>query len=211
MGQPMVPKDPKALLTRDQTADALTEAGFPTSPATLATKATRGGGPPYCKFGPRALYEWGTSLQWARDRLRDPVRNTSENDASRAKLVSAGELLVASSRQPFVDAARVPENPAAVFEIKHGKRRPQAQGEPSKVLRRARKTTPSPATDTAIAMDERQKQKMSEAGAAKIPPPQRAANLPANIGSLERIEGQSLDDGLNIPPFLRRIRSEDSQ
>jgi hypothetical protein len=39
--------DSDALLTRDATAAALTEAGYPTSPKTLATKATPGGGPPF--------------------------------------------------------------------------------------------------------------------------------------------------------------------
>jgi hypothetical protein len=76
-----IPESPDALLTRDQTADALTEAGYITASATLATKATRGGGPPYQKFGPRAMYRWGTSLQWAQRRLTDPVRSTSESDA----------------------------------------------------------------------------------------------------------------------------------
>src|SRR5271170_840274 len=38
---------PDALLTRAATAAALTDTGFPVSPATLATQATRGGGPPY--------------------------------------------------------------------------------------------------------------------------------------------------------------------
>ena len=32
-----IPSDPEALLTRDAMASALTEAGFPVSPATLAT------------------------------------------------------------------------------------------------------------------------------------------------------------------------------
>jgi hypothetical protein len=36
------PIDPDALLTRDQTAKALTAVGFPTKASTLATKATRG-------------------------------------------------------------------------------------------------------------------------------------------------------------------------
>jgi hypothetical protein len=123
----MIPKNPEALLTRDQTADALTEAGFPVSSKTLSTKATRGGGPPFRKFGTRAIYEWGTSLQWARDRLRGPVRSTSETDASRAKHVSPGKLLVYSS-QPFVDAAHVPEDPAAILEVKHEKAPPPATG-----------------------------------------------------------------------------------
>jgi hypothetical protein len=53
------PDDPETLLTREAAAKVLTVAGFPTSPATLATKASRGGGPPFRKFGPRALYRWG--------------------------------------------------------------------------------------------------------------------------------------------------------
>jgi hypothetical protein len=79
-----VPTNPDALLTRVQAAEALTEAGFPMSPATLATKATRGGGPSFGKFGPRALYPWGSTLQWAQDLLTEPVKSTSE----RAHLVS---------------------------------------------------------------------------------------------------------------------------
>lgn len=38
-----IPDDPDTLLTRDQTAAALTTAGFPVRAKTLATKATRGG------------------------------------------------------------------------------------------------------------------------------------------------------------------------
>lgn len=67
-----------ALLTRADTAAALTDAGFPVSAATLATKAVRGGGPAYCLFGRKPLYRWGTSLEWARARLSAPVSNTSE-------------------------------------------------------------------------------------------------------------------------------------
>jgi hypothetical protein len=74
----MIPKEPETLLTRRQTADALTEAGYPTSADTLATKATRGGGPPFQKFGPRALYTWGLALGWARARLQNPVHSRSE-------------------------------------------------------------------------------------------------------------------------------------
>jgi hypothetical protein len=42
----MIPQDPDALLGRKQTADALTEAGYPVAAATLTTMASRGGGPP---------------------------------------------------------------------------------------------------------------------------------------------------------------------
>jgi hypothetical protein len=66
------------LLSRRDTASALTDAGFPIAEATLATKAVRGGGPPYRLFGRRPLYEWGHSLEWARSRLSRTVRNSAE-------------------------------------------------------------------------------------------------------------------------------------
>ena len=44
-------QDLDVLLTRQQTAEALTAFGLPIKATTLATKATRGGGPPYRKFG----------------------------------------------------------------------------------------------------------------------------------------------------------------
>jgi hypothetical protein len=75
------PIDPDALLTRDQTAKALTDHGFPTKANTLATKATRGGGPQFQRFGARPLYRWGAVLQWARSRLGPPVGSTSEAHA----------------------------------------------------------------------------------------------------------------------------------
>lgn len=76
-----IPENVDALLNRDQTAAALTEAGFQTKPKTLATKASRGGGPPYRLFGKRPLYRWGDALAWAHSRLTEPRRNTSEQDS----------------------------------------------------------------------------------------------------------------------------------
>ena len=71
------------LLTREQTAAALTAAGFPTKAKTLATKATRGGGPPYRLYSARALYRWGDALDWAKSRLTPTIRNTSERRAAK--------------------------------------------------------------------------------------------------------------------------------
>lgn len=70
-----------ALLTRERTAEALTQAGYPVATKTLATKATRGGGPPYVVFSKRALYRWGEALAWARSVTTAPRRSTSETDA----------------------------------------------------------------------------------------------------------------------------------
>jgi hypothetical protein len=76
-----IPNNTDALLTRDRTAEALIEAGYPIKAKTLATKATRGGGPPFRKFGPRALYRWADALAWAQGRLTAPHHSTSEQDA----------------------------------------------------------------------------------------------------------------------------------
>jgi hypothetical protein len=74
---------PEALLTRSQTAEELVKAGFPVSAKTLATKASRGGGPPYSLFGPRPLYRWRDALVWAHGRLTPPRRSSSEGDSAR--------------------------------------------------------------------------------------------------------------------------------
>ncbi len=79
------PDDPNTLLTRDATAAALKEAGFPVSRATLATKATRGGGPLFQRFGTRPLYRWGDVLAWAQSRLSPSVTSTSELDGKDVK------------------------------------------------------------------------------------------------------------------------------
>lgn len=75
-----IPTNSDALVKRKQGAAALTESGFPTSPTTLATKATRGGGPPYHLYGKVALYRWGDLLDWAKASMRPPRRSTSEPD-----------------------------------------------------------------------------------------------------------------------------------
>ncbi len=75
---------PHTLLCREQAARALTEAGYPTSPATLATKASRGGGPIYRRFGNRVLYTWAELLAWAESQTSSPRRSTSEAEGWRA-------------------------------------------------------------------------------------------------------------------------------
>ena len=79
-----IPSDPDALVTRKRGADALSTEGFPTSAQTLATKACRGGGPPYQLYGKVALYRWGDLLDWAKASMRQPRRSTSELDSPRA-------------------------------------------------------------------------------------------------------------------------------
>jgi hypothetical protein len=74
------PSDPESLLSRVETAKALTEGGYPIKAKTLATMASRGGGPPYRKWSKVALYRWGDALQWAQARLTGPHVTTSARD-----------------------------------------------------------------------------------------------------------------------------------
>jgi len=78
------PDNPETLLTRDAVAAALTARGYPVKSKTLATKASRGGGPPFRHFGARVIYRWGDALAWAEDRLSLPYCSTSEADGQRA-------------------------------------------------------------------------------------------------------------------------------
>lgn len=75
----MIPDD--ALLRRGECAAALTAEGYPTAAATLATKATRGGGPPFRRYGRVPLYRWGDAVKWAQSRLGPPIRSTSQLSA----------------------------------------------------------------------------------------------------------------------------------
>ena len=72
------------LLTRKAAADALTAAGYPIKTATLATMATRGGGPAYRMFSSRVLYQWSDLISWAESRTSTPRHSTAEADAARA-------------------------------------------------------------------------------------------------------------------------------
>jgi len=76
---------PSALLRRRRCAEELTAHGFPVAEKTLATKASRGGGPPYRKFGRVVLYTWGEALAWAEAHLSSPVSSSSELAAIRER------------------------------------------------------------------------------------------------------------------------------
>ena len=90
---------PETLLTRPAAARFLTEQGYPTTCSTLATKATRGGGPEYECFGRRPLYRPAKLLEWARSRLSKPVRNSSEAAEARRLLSRLAAREAADARQ----------------------------------------------------------------------------------------------------------------
>jgi hypothetical protein len=62
---------------RKDAAEFLTGQGFEVSPETLATMATRGGGPRFRRFGRKPLYEEDDLLAWAEGRLSPPLSSTS--------------------------------------------------------------------------------------------------------------------------------------
>ena len=74
--------DPDAQFTRERLADELTKAGYPTTTATLATKASRGGGPPFRKWGRRPIHRWGYALACAQSKLGPVVTSTSALDTA---------------------------------------------------------------------------------------------------------------------------------
>jgi hypothetical protein len=76
--KPMTAVTFNRLLSRRETAEALTREGFTIAESTLATKATLGGGPPYRKFGRYVKYDWNDALDWANGRLSDRFHNSSE-------------------------------------------------------------------------------------------------------------------------------------
>lgn len=84
-----IPDNPEALLRRNQTAAALSQAGYPTSEKTLATQASRGDGPPFHRYGRYPLYRWADVLAWAEARLK-PARSSTSAHQSLAETVRSG-------------------------------------------------------------------------------------------------------------------------
>jgi hypothetical protein len=72
---------PESMFTRDRGAAALSDLGYPVTKATLATLASRGGGPLYRRFGKRVLYRWSDLVAWAEARCTASRSSTSEADA----------------------------------------------------------------------------------------------------------------------------------
>jgi hypothetical protein len=79
--RPLDAIDPGTFFTRPQLSDTLEECGIPLSADTLATKATRGGGPPFRIFGKSAVYQWADVVEWVRETMGEPACTTAEHRA----------------------------------------------------------------------------------------------------------------------------------
>lgn len=69
------------LVDTETMARKLTEIGLDTSPATLVSKRSRGGGPPYIKFCNKVRYRLSAGLAWGAENTRT-LRSTSEGKAT---------------------------------------------------------------------------------------------------------------------------------
>jgi hypothetical protein len=68
----MATKTPPAVqrwLNRKDVCAELNKLGYPIKPATLARKASQGGGPAFKMFGGRALYDLDQTVAWAKGRM----------------------------------------------------------------------------------------------------------------------------------------------
>jgi hypothetical protein len=97
--------DPDTLLRRRAAAAALTANGYPTAAATLATLASRGGGPAFRRYGRYPLYRWGDCVEWAQSRLGPVVCSTSEHQ--RAMSVQTAAAPPVPSPAPAVRRRRI--------------------------------------------------------------------------------------------------------
>ena len=70
-------------LSRKQAAERLTQAGYPVKASTLGVMASRGGGPPYAKFGARTWYRWDDLRAWAEGRTQRVGALRSDDPAPR--------------------------------------------------------------------------------------------------------------------------------
>ena len=131
-----IPDSNDVRLTRQRVAEALSAAGYPISHRTLATKATRGGGPPYSLFSGRALYRWGKRLVDTAAR-RPELFNEREDEREAAHVELIENLLATLSD-------------ASSFETDRGDRTRQAQ---SRLVRIAEEYAMSKAGDRLFVTD----------------------------------------------------------
>lgn len=78
--KPVAPALDDLLDRRNLSCALALHAGRRVAVATLASLATRGGGPPFRLFGRRPLYRWGDAMEWAEQNTKPPRRSTSESD-----------------------------------------------------------------------------------------------------------------------------------
>jgi hypothetical protein len=80
----MLPHKYKKRLNRIEAAQHCTDQGFKTSPATLATKASRGGGPAFSYWGSKPVYDPDDLDEWIASKVTCKVFSTAERAKANA-------------------------------------------------------------------------------------------------------------------------------
>jgi hypothetical protein len=70
--------DPGTLMEPAALSENLGLSGLKVATTTLESLRSRGGGPPFRKFGRRRLYAWGDGALWALGQLTGPLTSTSD-------------------------------------------------------------------------------------------------------------------------------------
>jgi hypothetical protein len=87
---PLESIDPRTFMTRAQVAEALTSCGFRVHPSTLASKASsRGGSPPFRKFGKTPMYLWGDVVEWVTQRMGEAACRHGDGRPERSKMIDS--------------------------------------------------------------------------------------------------------------------------
>jgi hypothetical protein len=68
----------KIYVNRAALSQALAEMGLIVAVPTLTTWATRGGGPPFRKFGKKIVYDLAAAVAWAESRMTPAVTSSAE-------------------------------------------------------------------------------------------------------------------------------------
>jgi hypothetical protein len=117
---------PDTQLTRPEASVALRAKGFDVSPATLASLATRGGGPRYRVFMGTARYRWGDLLRWAESRVEyrgGPARSGRNQARAEANIApAAASRPTTEPRLPLIDDLTRSEGAARKPNGKHNYR-----------------------------------------------------------------------------------------
>ncbi len=96
----LTPYSDDTRLTRSEAPEFLKARGFRITKTALEMFATRGNGPPYQKWGKRALYRASDLLAWAEARLTPPAQSAAEHR-------QAGNVPAVSKSAPAEAPARV--------------------------------------------------------------------------------------------------------
>lgn len=115
-------------LNRKETAEWLSERGYPIASASLAKKAVDGSGPPYVIWNGRAVYETEDLLEWVAYSAGEKARNTAAH-ARPARPALAPPAPIPKPRPAAVDDGEGRSSSSAVIEVAERERHPMPKSQ----------------------------------------------------------------------------------